>query len=367
MGFFDGIVDVVKSPFEAAADVATGGAKLLTGDFDGALSDFGDALAKPAVTAFEADIFFGMDLGDLASEIDDFLDQNPWLKSAIVAAGFAAGGVGGLVAAGAIAATDTMSEINEGTFDIGDIGRGGMEFGALYAGGAMGASAGGMALNTTAGQVKAGAELLNRSGLLGKTGRFVGAAAGAYAGNWASAAASAGTAATALRDTGLLGRDGDNVMNAVVAASGGDYGSLQTAVASGATALRAARIDEDLDPYLATAGSLASNDYDDVSGTIGTVNDALGNLRVVDGETERYLDAGVGVVGRGIDGDLDDFGDYADAASETGLLGDEAEFGLGVVQAVAGDDAADASDAADDGELILNVSETAVTGEPVWR
>ncbi len=287
MGLFSSIGDILSTP-----------TKLFEGDFDGLLT-------APFETAIDFDFipFVEFDLGDLASEIDNFLDANPWLKGVIVAAGFAAGGVGGLVAAAAIAATDTISEVNEGTFDIGDLGRGAVEFGSLYAGGALAAGAGSMALNTTLGQVQAGTQILAKTGVLGDAGKYFAVAGSLAAADWGSLPSSISNAANALRSTGELGEDGDNVMSALIAASSGDYGSLQTAVASGAQALRAANIDKDVNKVLDVASTVSSGNYDNAANVVNTVQAVVDDLDVLSAEEEAYLRTGGQLIRSGINND----------------------------------------------------------------
>lgn len=290
--------DIVSAPWEM-------GEKLLSGDIDGFFTHLVEM-------SFELDIFFGYDIGDIASELDDFLDQNPWLKGVIVAAGFAAGGVGGLVAAAAIAATDTMSEINEGTFDLGDIGSGAMEFGALYAGGALGAGAGNAMLSTTAGQIQAGTQILGRSGLLGDAGKYVAIAGGAAAGNF-SVQEIAKTAAKAMQETGLLGDDGNAVMDAVISASTGDYSSLQAGVSSGIQALRQSQLlGRDAEPYLGAATDLMGSDDWSTKGSISNVSSALARTGVLGDDGSKVAN----LVNTGVNTDINNNRDLVRTGSE---------------------------------------------------
>ncbi len=268
-----GIGDILSAPFDAVEKLAKG--------------DIGGFFMQPFETAFEADIFFGADLGDVASFVDDVLDEHPWLKTAIVmAAGAATGGVGAVVAAAAIAATDTASEINEGTFELNDLAGGAMEFGTLAASGATGGAVGAM---STAAKVQMGTRILASSGLLGEeASRYVQAAGVAVGGDWSSVMGGVQNTLGAVQQTGALSEDADTIIGAALAATNGDYSSLQSGVTSG---IEAASIvaSEEVQPYFAGLSSAIDGDYSSFEASAGTIIEVADDTNLL-GDDEHYLD-----------------------------------------------------------------------------
>ncbi|MEM7710187.1 MAG: hypothetical protein AAF264_05440, partial [Pseudomonadota bacterium] len=274
-GIIKGVVDIVTSPIDSAVKLAKG--------------DIAGAFLEPFEAAFDADLFFGADFGDMMSLMDDVLDEVPGLKEAIViAAGVATGGVGAIVAAAAIAATDTLSEVNEGNFELNDLAAGGLEFASLAAAGATAGAAG--ALTTTA-KTQIASRVLASSGLLGEdASRFVQIAGGAVGGDWSSVTESIRNSAIALQQTGLLGEDVNNVLGAVAAASTGDYTSLQSGVTAGIGAAQKVAGDE-ASPFLAGLSTAINGDYgsaETIASTLIETTDRTGLL----GSDSPYLEAG---------------------------------------------------------------------------
>lgn len=356
-GIVKGVLDIATSPLDSAV-------KLAQGDIDGAFT-------APFEAMFEADIFFGADFGDLMSMMDDILDEVPGLKEAIViAAGVATGGVGAIVAAAAIAATDTLSEVNEGTFEMNDLVAGGMEFASLAAAGATAGAAG--ALTTTA-KAQLATRVLASSGLLGDgASRYVQIAGAAVGGDWSSVTDGIRNTAVALQETGLLGEDVNAVLGAVAAASGGDYSSLQSGVTAGIGSLQHVAGDE-ASPYLAGLTRAIDGEY----GSAGEIADTV--IHVTDdtdvlGGNERFLLA----AHTGLDGDWSSPQGVADTlvhvADDTDLLGSDEVYLNAAHTALNGDwnsaggAAGTVADVADDADVLGRTGEAALhVGEDVVR
>ena len=306
-----GIGDILSAPFDGLEKLAKG--------------DIGGFFLQPFETAFEENIFFGADLGDVASFVDDVLEEHPWLKTALVmAAGAATGGVGGVIAAAAIAATDTASEINEGTFEWNDLASGSIEFGTLAASGATGGAAGAM---STAAKVQMGTRILASSGLLGEeASRYVQAAGAAVGGDWSSVIGGGQSTLGAMQQTGVLSEDPNNIIGATLAATNGDYSSLQSGVTAG---INAASIvaGEDAQPYFSGLSTAINGDHSSVESSAGSVIDVVDDTNLL-GADERYLDTADGVLNRDWSSGGDGLETGIDVAGETNLLSPGAKTAL---------------------------------------
>ena len=285
MGLFSSIGDFVGDVAKVATAPLSGVDNLLKGDFEGAFTEpFENAWdgLKDSVESFgklAKDLDF-IGLGQVFSELDDFLDENPWLKGVISA-------VAPLYGSAAIAAIDIASEINEGDLTIEDFARGGVEFGMNYAGGRLAGMAGGGGLDAT----QIATKVLGESGVLGEDSSKIATAAGILAGgDFSSAAGAFNTAIEAVDASDALGEN-EKYLKAFKTIYNGDYGSGVEAYKTVSRALDETDLLGDNEKYLRVGSAIVEGDYSSAGGIFETAKEAADEAGVLDGIAP-YVDAG---------------------------------------------------------------------------
>lgn len=263
--------------------------------------DFEDQLVMLAQTDIIP--FTGLTYGELATAIDDLLDQYPWMKTAIiVAAGAATGGTGALMAAGSMAAMDGMAKASDGEITAAELKGMAFETTALYAT-AMTAGAGG-ALATTTAQVQFATQILNKVVDMGEFGAYANLAVGAATMDWSTLSRTVQSVAKFIED--VAKRHGEQDMAQIFGllsdAANGNLKELGDYLDVGNETLAALGVyDAGTRDALGMAVDAGSGgEASDIISSFGAIGSATG---LIDEDAARIVYYGASAADNGLDGD----------------------------------------------------------------
>ncbi|WP_227270237.1 hypothetical protein [Roseobacter weihaiensis] len=263
--------------------------------------DFEDQLVMLAQT--EIIPFTGLTYGEIATVLDDLLDQYPWMKTAIiVAAGAASGGTGALMAAGSMAAMDGMAKASDGEITAAELKGMAFETAALYAT-AMTAGTGG-ALATTTAQVQFATQILNKVVDMGEFGAYANLAVGGATMDWSTLSRSVQNVAKFIEDVAKQHGEQDmaQIVGLLSGAANGDLKALGDYLDVGNETLAALGVyDAGTRDALGMAVDAGSGgEASDIIASFGAIGSATG---LIDEDAARIVYYGASAAETGLDGD----------------------------------------------------------------